>query len=169
MEPRSKLVLVSLFSPIPSELKFDFPEVESTTRILRQNQFYQKRLADIGTRIIIKNEDPSTGVRIFKEKRIAYADHNVFDFFSIPLLSGDPKTVLANANFVALSQSTAIKYFGDSDPIGKRLILNDSVPLRVTGVYEDFPHNTHLNFDLFISNKNLLTRWDNLYSGGTHN
>ena len=52
---------------------------------------------------------------------------------------------------VVLSQTKAIKYFGEENPIGRTIYLNDTIPLQVTGVFEDLPHNSHLNFDFVMS------------------
>ena len=89
---------------------------------------------------------------VFKEEKAIYADPNLFTFFSIPLIYGQPEHVLNEVDYVVLSQSTAIKYFGERDPRGELLKLNDTTTLKVTGVYEDLPHCTHLDFDLVISN-----------------
>ena len=89
----------------------DFPEVESTLRILSQNGFGSD-LVNHGNKIIISLEDPKGTERIFKEENVVYADSNLFTFFSIPLIYGQPQHVLTGVNDVVLSQSTAIKYFG---------------------------------------------------------
>ena len=90
-----------------------------------------------------------------------------FSFFSIPLIYGQPKNVLDQANYVALSQSTALKYFGKKDPTGELLKLNDTTTLKVSGVYEDLPHYSHLNFELVISNTGLLNKWNTVPWGST--
>ena len=103
--------------------------------------------------------------RIFKEENVAYADSNLFNFFSIPLIYGEREKVLNGANFVVLSQSTALKYFGHENPTGEIIRLNDTTTLKVSGVYEDLPNHTHLNFDLVISNLGVLNKW-NADNGG---
>jgi putative ABC transport system permease protein len=52
-----------------------------------------------------------------------------------------------------LSQSTARKYFGEIDPSGKLIRLNDSTTLSVTGVYQDLPHYSHLDFEMVFSKR----------------
>ena len=140
-------------------VKEDFPEVESTLRILNQNAFSDE-LVNHEKRIVISVDDPIGQTRIFKEEKVAYADSNLFNFFSIPLIHGERDEVLNGANFVVLSQSTASKYFGNENPIGELLRLNDTTILKVSGVYEDLPNHTHLNFDLVISNLGVLSKWN---------
>ena len=155
---------------LPPLLKLDFPEIENYVRISEQDGFFQNDLHHgHGTRIVMATMNKHGNEKIFKETKLAYADRNVFQFFGIPLLSGDPEKVLSGINFIALSKSSAQKYFGDDDPIGQQLIMNDTINLYITGVYEDMPHNSRLDFDMIISNEGLLTKWSNVYWGGTQN
>lgn len=155
---------------IPPLLMQDFPEVESFVRISEQDGFFQNDLHEgHGTRIVIAYEEPDGNKKVFKETKTAYADRNMFEFFGIPLLSGEAKTILKGVNFAALSESTARKYFGDRDPSGEQLLLNDSIALKVMGVFEDMPHNSRINYDIIISNEGLLTKWSEVYWGGTQN
>jgi putative ABC transport system permease protein len=153
----------SLKSSLAPRLKDDYPEVESYVRILEQSSF-NSRMNNHGHRVSIstvtKNED-----RVFKEERVSYADANLFEFFSIPLVYGDAGRVLREANQVVISQTVSTKYFGDVDPRGELLKLNDSITLKVTGVFADLPHNTHLNFDIVISNRALQTKWNTEFIG----
>lgn len=155
---------------IPPQLKNTFPEVESYVRILEQAGFFQPDLIEkLGVRIVVEPQDRKQRDRLFKGTNIAYADRNLFEFFTIPLIYGQPETVLAEANHVALSQSSATKFFGDEDPIGEMFSLNDSITLIVSGVYEDMPKVSRLNYDMIISNEGLLTKWSNPGWGGTNN
>ena len=145
----------------------DYPEVESSVSFLQQQGFSEQATGH-GTQTLISVNDPKKHVLVFNEQRMVYADSNLFSFFNIPLVYGKAENVLSEAGFVVLSQSTALKYFGKRDPIGEILELNDSVILKVTGVFEDLPHYTHLNFDIVISNKNLHNRWKNLFENWAH-
>jgi len=97
---------------------------------------------------VIKSED-----KVFNENNLVYADETFFNVFSIPLIMGDPDNVLENKNTLAMSASTAKKYFGDEDPIGKRLKMDDRLDFEVRGVYEDIPNNTQFHFDMILSFK----------------
>ena len=101
---------------------------------------------------------------LFKETKAAYADANLFKFFSIPLLYGEAATVLKDPNSIALSRKTAIRFFGSGNPLGELLVLNGTQSLRVTGVFEDLPNNTHLDFDFVISNVARLDQWNTFSS-----
>ncbi len=136
----------------------DQPDIESSVRIMNASIFLEGSVGH-GSEILISIPDAQTQQSIFKEKKVAYADANLFTFFTIPLIYGKPDQVLSEAGFVVLSQSKAIKYFGERNPIGELLKLNDTTTLKVSGVYADLPHNSHLNFDMVISNQNLLIRW----------
>jgi putative ABC transport system permease protein len=88
----------------------------------------------------------------FTEDHWVEADSSFFNFFSIPVLKGDPKTVLNAVHKVVLSESTAKKIFGNEDPIDKPIkIGSDSVRFIVTGVMGDIPHNSHFEANVISS------------------
>ncbi len=90
--------------------------------------------------------------RSYVEDGIMAADSTFFDIFTIPLITGDPKTVLSSPRQIVLTQTAKEKYFGQEDPIGKMLkIGTDSVLYAVTGVMEDVPENTHFEFTILVS------------------
>ena len=76
------------------------------------------------------------------------ADSNFFRFFSFHLIRGDASTVLSGPDNVVLSQTAAKKYFGQQDPIGRSLVYDGRVLLKVTGVCADPPSNSTLSFSL---------------------
>ena len=93
----------------------------------------------------------------FWEKGFFFADSTVFDLFSYSFIRGNPQTAL-NAPFtVVINQSTAKKYFGDDDPMGKVINAEDFLMLTVTGIIEDAPVNSHFHFDLLVSFSSLGT------------
>ncbi|MCK4645953.1 MAG: ABC transporter permease [Candidatus Aminicenantes bacterium] len=102
----------------------------------------------------------------FIEDRFLLCDSNFFDFFSIPLIKGDPKTAFASPNSVVITRATADKYFGDKDPMGKGLIFRDHPEYRITGVSENVPPNSHFSFD-FLAFRMLdpkqAQNWSNHY------
>ncbi|GAB4247934.1 MAG: ABC transporter permease [Ekhidna sp.] len=91
------------------------------------------------------------GEKKFFENRLLFADPNFFDFFNFPLVAGDPKSVLTNANAVVLTKATAEKYFGDEDPIGKVLELQNQYSFMVSGIIDDYDFNSHLEFSMIFS------------------
>ena len=88
----------------------------------------------------------------FDERGILSADSTFFEVFSFQLLKGNKSEVLRNPGGLLLSESTAKRYFGDEDPMGKLLAINDdSTLLVVEGVFADVPANSHFHFDALIS------------------
>jgi putative ABC transport system permease protein len=86
----------------------------------------------------------------FNEKNIYIVDSNFFQFFSFKLTKGNAATVLNDPKSIVLTETTAKKYFGNDDPIGKVVELNKDDQLKVTGICEDVPVNSHLQFDMVI-------------------
>ncbi|MET0634489.1 MAG: ABC transporter permease [Chitinophagaceae bacterium] len=101
-------------------------------------------------RVMATNGLVSSGNISFNEKKLYIADPGFFTIFSFPLIKGNPSSVLQEPGSVVLTQTTARKYFGDADPIGKILQLEQERELRVTGIAKDPPNNSHLNFDLVV-------------------
>ena len=88
-----------------------------------------------------------------------YASEDFFSLFSVPLLRGEDSSVLNKPWTVALSESTARKFFGNEDPIGKKIHHKSDNSFTVTGVFADFPEHSALSADLLYSFKSyeLLT------------
>ncbi len=90
----------------------------------------------------------------FIEPDFRWVTDNFFEFFSFPLVRGDPKTVLSTRNSVIMTESMVRKYFGKEDPMGATLLYNVSgleANLTVTGIMKDPPANTHLK-PTFVGN-----------------
>ena len=125
----------NVMPPVALTFKKDFPEVLDATRI-----------RSYGTPRI------SYGNKTFKENNFAFVDSNFFRVFTIPLIKGNATTALLEPNTVVISNNVAKKYFGTEDPIGKVLLFKDNnAALKVTGVFEEVPVNSHFHFDLFAS------------------
>ena len=131
-----------------------YPQVETVTQL-------SGPLGDV----IIRYRDIA-----FKETEAFYAEPSFFNLFSFPLLKGNPETSLKDPNMMVMTQSLAKKYFGDEDPMGKTIEMQDSddkLIFQVTGVMEDIPQNSHFRFDMLISMKtvypepNLNWTWNN--------
>jgi putative ABC transport system permease protein len=141
-------------SPTLSRLLQDHPEVKDWVR-------FQKQLVHLSL-----PTDPS---QYFQEGGAIYADHNLFKFFTIPLVKGRAERLLAEPNCIVLSETMATKYFGSADPLNKTLVIDGKQPVKVTGVFRNLPHNTHLEFDLVLSNQHLLNSWNSEISIWSHN
>ncbi len=94
----------------------------------------------------------------FKDNKMLYADPSFLTLFSFPLLKGDARTALAEINTAVVTESTARKYFGNEEPLGKRISLNGQEHYVITGVLKDIPENSHVRFDFLFSMKNALAQ-----------
>jgi putative ABC transport system permease protein len=116
----------------------EFPEIENSTRYYYPND----------QKVTFENVT-------FHEKRFYYADSNFLGIFNFPLLKGDPKTALEKPYSVIITSEVAEKLFGQSDPMGKNIILNNDKVYQVTGVAKNIPVNTHFRFDYLASFNSL--------------
>ena len=92
----------------------------------------------------------------FKEEKIAFADSNLLQMFSISLMQGSTNNALVQPNSLVVSKAFAKKYFGDDDPMGKSLIVGlHNAAYKVIGVYDKVPTNSHFHFDAILS----MTTW----------
>ncbi len=93
----------------------------------------------------------------------AVVDQEFFEMFSFPFVLGSPDHALSNPQSVVLTQKIAKKYFGSADPLGKTVKYQNSIDLVVTGVLQDVPPNSDMQFDLlvspilFVGEKRMLT------------
>lgn len=87
----------------------------------------------------------------YHENHIFYADSMFFNVFSFNLLQGNPNEVFCMPYCVVLTESLARKYFGNENPIGKKLKCNNDESYIVKGVIEDTPDNSHFKFSMLIS------------------
>jgi putative ABC transport system permease protein len=119
---------------LKAEIVDEIPEVEKATRLIKGSH---KRVSFEETHLSAEN--------------FYYADESFFSVFSIPLLRGDPATVLSDSLTIVLTESTASEYFGNEDPMGRILELDNGLEFTVTGICEDVPHNSHFQFDYLAS------------------
>jgi putative ABC transport system permease protein len=88
--------------------------------------------------------------RQFKEEKTALVDSNFLRLFSIPLTQGDDRTALTEPKSIIITNALAVKYFGNEAPVGKILKVGNDL-MKVTGVIDKVPDNSHFHFDAFIS------------------
>jgi len=93
----------------------------------------------------------SHGNDTFTWSDVYLADPNVFDVFSHKILYGDPKTALVDPSSAAVSRRFARKYFGEANPVGEPMTLDNGEPRTITLVFDDQPPNTHLKYDVLLS------------------
>lgn len=122
-------------APMAQAILNDYPEVLEAVRIRGMGDW------------LIRSGDIK-----FNETGVLFADSTFFNVFDYKLLRGDPQTALVRPRSMVLSETFAQKYFGDQDPIGKRLnVESDTVFYTVTGVIQNIPENSHLRFDILAS------------------
>ncbi len=126
-------VAMSPFSTGPALVE-DYAEVLDAVRFLKANE-----------KTLVGNQQVH-----FYESNVLFTDANVFHVFDFPLGKGDPQTALLEPNSIVLTQEMAWKYFGDRDPMGQTLAMEDEA-YKITGILEDHAHNTHLTFDFLAS------------------
>lgn len=127
-------LLATVSPPFAPTLAAEYPQIEKAVRL---------RYTD---NVVFRY-----GERQYYEDDVIYADKDFFTLFSFPLAKGDPSAALSAPNTVVLTPSAAQKYFGEDDPLGKSILMNDQTLLQVSGVLRENPEKTHLNFDFLVS------------------
>jgi len=130
----NNLRLAAVAPTVAPLLEEDFAEVEDATRLLAPGEI-----------------SLTIDGRQFREENFVIADPNVFDFFDLAFIDGDPATALVRPTDLVLTERAAIRYFGNENPIGQTVNLLGQADLTVTGVIEDLPHNTHMRFEMLGS------------------
>ncbi|HEY3777638.1 MAG TPA: ABC transporter permease [Rhizomicrobium sp.] len=119
--------------PVTPAMLAQIPEVRAQTHLINQ-----KMPVNVGDRQFSESVD--------------FVDPGFFQIIRLPLVAGDPARVFAQPESVVLSQTLARKYFGDIDPIGRTILVDEKHSLTVTGVLRDLPHNTQLYADMVVPN-----------------
>jgi putative ABC transport system permease protein len=123
-------------APLLPFLRDELPEIKSALRWIQTGRW------------VIRTQ----GQKYYAEESTVWAvDPNFFSFFSFELISGDAKTALVDPQSIVLTQTVVRKYFGEENPLGKKLTLGDFPAFVVTGVAKDVPLNSSLPFDSLIS------------------
>jgi putative ABC transport system permease protein len=139
-------------APLGPAVEASIPEIEESVRILRRHN------------VPIQIEDNE-----FKEKKLFFAEKEILEVFSVPLLRGNPETALQAPFTVIINESLARKYFGDHNPLGKsiRLTLGKTYDFQITGIMKNMPSNTVLRTPMIASfatiyqtHREAVTRWE---------
>jgi len=130
----NKVLYAVAMAPLAQTLKSDFPEVEDATRLKVAGGMHVKK-----------------GNENILEYGTVFADQNLFNVFTLPMLYGNPATALKDPNSVVITESTAKKYFNTTNALGRILKTDNNQLLNITGVIKDVPKQSHFNFDFFMS------------------
>jgi putative ABC transport system permease protein len=114
-------------------MKEDFAEVQEMGRIMQ-------------ARVLVSRDENA-----YYEPAFGAVDNSILSLFDFDFISGDPATALSQPFQLVLTENIARKYFGDEDPMGQTLTLENQVDLKVTGIIRDLPETTHLAVDIFAS------------------
>ena len=133
------------FGVIGPALKSDFPEIQEVARLIN--------LHGIMGNFVMNYKDAR-----FTEERLYYADAAVLNLFSFKLLEGDAQQALAQPHAIIVTSAFAKKYFGEEPAMGKSVIMNGEQAFLVTGILEDVPKNSHLQFDFLLSFETLKSK-----------
>jgi putative ABC transport system permease protein len=119
--------------PVGPVMKENFPGVETFSRMFKfPGIFY-------------------TDQNYFEEEQVFFAESALFDLLGLKIIAGESENCLDEPSMMAISASTALKYFGEHDPVGQIMKLNNHHIFQVSAVFEDFPPNTHFKADIFLS------------------
>ncbi|MBC3788567.1 ABC transporter permease [Spirosoma utsteinense] len=127
--------------PMAQTLRSQYPQVEQAAFLMMNREL------TVG----IKQAGQATITRFLEHAGTGLTDPAWFDIMSYTWLAGNPQTALREPNSVVLTHSRAKKYFGDADPMGRTITLNNKLDATVTGLVADPPAPTDTNLGLFIS------------------
>lgn len=132
----------TVFPAFAPTMKKDFPEIEESGRLIDAN-------------VLLTNE--ARNIK-FNEQKGYFADPSMLKILTIPLVKGNPATALSTPEKIMLSESYAKKYFGEENPLGKILKVSgmgNPRAFEVTGVFVDYPKNSHLIINYLVSYSTL--------------
>jgi len=130
---RPQMSLAPTPPALAEALQKDVPGIEAVVRLRAYSLF-------------VKYEDQQ-----FQEDNFLFADSDFCKIFTFPLSAGNPQQALREPFSVILSDASARKYFGERDPLGQTLVVEDTLQFQVTGVFAPLPANSHLQFDFIAS------------------
>jgi len=123
----------NIIAPVATFAKNEIPEVKDAVRIKRRSE------------VPVTYND-----KIFMEANVAFTDPSFFSVFDFNLVSGDSKNPFPDNNSIVITRSTAKKYFGDDNPLGKVVVMGNNENFKVTGVINDFPPNSSINYSVLL-------------------
>ena len=121
-------------APLLPALLSEIPEIEAGSRYFPAG------------RMIVKHQD-----KVFYENRVRFVDPSFLTIFSFDMIQGNAAEALARPYSLVLTEAMALKYFGDEDPLGKILTLDNKIDVRITGVTKDVPRNSSITYNFLVS------------------
>jgi len=137
-------------APLGPFLKDQFPQIKHVVRLVDSKLF-----SPTITPVL------RSGDKVLRANQFLFADSSFFDVFSFKMISGNLKTALDAPFSVVLTKDAAQRLFGNEDPIGKTITYNSKFTFEVTGVIDNPPSNSTIQFDYLGSFSSLPTIWNN--------
>jgi putative ABC transport system permease protein len=130
-------------APFGPTLVEDYPEIEKAGRLNSNSLF------GAGSNEVRRSDREENS----HEEKITFADQALLDILQLPMVYGSREHALEQVNSIVITKSKAEKYFPKENPIGKSFIFNNDTKnlYTVGGVIEDFPSNSHLDYDFIIT------------------
>lgn len=145
--------------PLMDALKV-FPQVEKMARIFPKDDLF----------LTVPKFSMRKGNNNIQEKNVAFAESNLFDVFTLPMIDGTPSTSLSGPHSAVITETMAKKYFNKVNAVGETLTINDTSFYKVTGVIKDIPAQSHFNYDFLLSYSSIPESHANGWGyGGVHN
>lgn len=149
--PEGDIHLTSTAAPLAKAFEESLPDIIETARF---RPHYTDMLV-------------AYGEQEFYEKDVSFADKEFFSLFTHPFLLGTARDPFPEINSAVISEAYAQKYFGEENPMGKTLNIDDENKLSISGVIENVPANSHLHFNILINFEMIEqfgygVHWENL-------
>jgi putative ABC transport system permease protein len=121
-------------APLVPAMLNEFPEIQKASRFFPPGQ------------MIVKYRD-----KIFYESGVRFVDPDFLSIFTFRMIAGEKESALSRASSVVMTEDSASKYFGDEDPLGKILTLDNKIDVVVTGITEKIPNDSSIVYDFLVS------------------
>jgi putative ABC transport system permease protein len=130
--------------PLVKALRDEIPEIVNACRL---NNLWEK--------LLVRNGD----ITLYESRTYA-ADQSALEMFSYDFIHGEKANALTQPYSIVLTESMAARYFGDTNPVGKILEVNNQYAFTVTGVMQDIPPNSHVTWECLVPFDFIIEMWD---------
>ncbi len=127
--------------PMANVLRQEYPQVDQAAFVLVNKSMT----------LSVNRHNAASPDRFLEHEKTALAEEQLFQIFDFRWVSGNPKTALREPNTVVVTESAALRYFGEPNPVGRTIELNHKVMATVTGVVADPVQPTDNRIGLYIS------------------
>jgi len=139
-------------APLVPAMINEFPEIQKAARFF------------LPGRMIVKYQD-----RIFYESGVRFVDPDFLSIFTFDMIAGEKESALSRRNSVVMTEDSAFKYFGNDDPLGKTLSLDNKIDVVVTGITENSPNGSSIVYDFLVSMDTARNMYDWMDDWRTNN